>query len=436
MRTSPPGPHGVRKSGVAVPRLTERFISGFKPEGGAKDRLAFDTETRGLGVRATVSGTRTFICQWTDRSTGRKIREPLGAWGSITLEQARKSAQIILGRVAHGENPSGVRAAAKEAEAKRRAAQTTAAADAKFTLDALISDWAGRHLASKRPRYATEAQRALRRAFARQLLLPASEIDHAVILRAVDDLVAAGKSPIASRTVAYGRAAYGWAIKRRKLSINPFAGLPPVAGGAPTRDRVLTNEEVGAIWRAASAMSAPFGPVIKLLILTLGRREEVAGLRWSELSSDLTTWTLPAARSKNAKAHIFHLSPQAQTVLRSVPRSDGQDLVFSITGSTPVSGFSKAKSVIDAASRVTNWRFHDFRRAGVTWLAGAGFPPHVADRLLNHVGGSISGVARVYQRNEFLPERKAALEAWSTHVERYADGGRLGENVAIPLSAA
>jgi integrase len=418
-----------------MPKLTERFISGFKPEGGAKDRLAFDTETRGLGVRATVSGTRTFICQWTDRATGRKVREPLGAWGSITLDQARTAAKAILGKVAQGVNPSEARAAAKAAEVRRRAAEATAAADAKFTFETLISEWAGRHLVSKRPRYAAEAQRALRWAFAKHLHLPASEIDHALILGAVDDLVTAGKSPIAGRTVAYGRAAYGWAIKRRKLSANPFAGLPEVAGSAPTRERVLTDAELAAIWRAAAATKGPFAPLVQLLMLTLGRRDEVAGLRWTEISPDLAIWTLPAARSKNAKAHIIHLSPLAQAILRSIPRIEGQDFVFSVTGTTAVSGFSKAKSAIDTASKVTSWRFHDFRRTGVTWLAGAGFPPHVADRLLNHVGGSITGVARVYQRNEFLSERKAALDAWSTHVERCADGVDFVENI-VSLRAA
>jgi integrase len=176
----------------------------------------------------------------------------------------------------------------------------------------------------------------------------------------------------------------------------------------------------------------------------------VAALRWSELSADLATWTLPGARAKNGKAHVVHLAEPARIILQGVKRVAGQDLVFSVTGTTPPSGFSKAKVALDAAMTreateaagdalavaqpakrgrrravnpaetapepVPGWRFHDFRRTAVTWLAGAGFPPHVADKLLNHVTGSIQGVAAIYQRGEFLAERKAALEAWAAHV--------------------
>jgi integrase len=226
-------------------------------------------------------------------------------------------------------------------------------------------------------------------------------------------------------------------MKRRRLVVNPFAGLPVIEGAHPSRDRVLTDAEVGAIWRASGAMGLPFGPLLRLLLLTAQRREEVAALRWSELSADLTTWTLPAARAKNGKAHVVHLAEPARAILASVPRIVGQDLVFSVTGTTAPSGFSKAKIALDAGiakelgAQIAGWRFHDFRRTAVTWLAGAGFPPHVADRLLNHVGGSIQGVAAIYQRSEFLAERKAALAAWSAHVLQCAAGAGAADNVAV-----
>jgi integrase len=184
-------------------------------------------------------------------------------------------------------------------------------------------------------------------------------------------------------------------------------------------------------------MGQPFGPLVRLLLLTAQRRHEVAALRWSELSADLSTWTLPGSRAKNGKAHIVHLSEPAREILSDIPRIVGQDLVFSVTGTTPPSGFSKAKLALDAAmaSEVPTdregWRFHDFRRTAVTWMAGAGFPPHVADRLLNHVGGSIQGVAAVYQRSEFLAERKAALTAWGAHVLRSGDGVTAAGNVTV-----
>ena len=265
-------------------------------------------------------------------------------------------------------------------------------------------------------------------AFAAHLARPASTLTHAAVIAVVDKLASDGKAPIAGRTMAYGRACYGWGVKRRQLAVNPFAGLPMVQGANPARDRVLNDGEVRAVWRAAGALGYPFGPIVSLLLLTAQRREEVAAMRWSELSADLTTWTLPGARAKNGRAHVVHLAEPVQAILGSLPRFTGQDLVFTTTGATPPSGFSKAKSTLDAAMAkeavadtdipmpATGWRVHDFRRTAVTWLASTGFPPHVADRLLNHVGGAISGVAAIYQRGEFLTERKAALEAWATFV--------------------
>ncbi|WP_431268677.1 tyrosine-type recombinase/integrase [Dankookia sp. P2] len=400
-----------------MPKLTDRFIAAFKPEGAAKDRLAFDTECRGLGVRATAAGSKVFIVQWTDGATGRKVREPLGAWGSITVDQARAAARARLGRVAQGINPAAERAAAKAADEARRAALASAKEEARFTLDALIADWARLHLAGKRARYSAEAERALRVAFRAHLDRPAAALTHATVVGVLDSLAGDGRAAMASRTMAYGRACYGWAVKRRRLPVNPFAGLPVIEGGNPARDRVLTDAEVGAVWRAAATLALPFGPLVKLLLLTAQRREEVAGLRWSELAPDLSTWTLPGARAKNGKAHVVHLAEPARAILASLPRIAGQDLVFSTTGTTAPSGFSKAKLALDTAmardgGSIPDWRFHDFRRTAVTWLAGAGFAPHVSDKLLNHVTGSIQGVAAIYQRSEFLAERKAALEVW------------------------
>jgi integrase len=420
-----------------MPKLTDTFLKTFRPAPGAKDRLAFDTECRGLGVRATAGGNRVFLVQWTDASTGRKQREPLGVWGGITLDQARAGARARLGRVAQGFNPAAERIKAKAEDQKQRDLTAAAKEEARFTMEALISDWAKLHLAGKRERYATEAERALRVAFASHLACPASALTHAAVTTVLDKLAGDGKAPIAGRTMAYGRACYGWAVKRRRLAVNPFAGLPVIQGANPSRDRVLTDAEVGAIWRASGSMELPFGPLVRLLLLTAQRREEVAALRWSELSTDLSTWALPAARAKNGRAHVVHIAEPARAILASVPRITGQDLVFSVTGTTAPSGFSKAKLALDAAiakdagEDIAGWRFHDFRRTAVTWLAGGGFPPHVADRLLNHVGGSIQGVAAIYQRSEFLSERKAALSAWSAHVLQCAAGAVAADNLAV-----
>jgi integrase len=249
-----------------------------------------------------------------------------------------------------------------------------------------------------------------------------------------DGLRKAGKVATAALTLAYGRACYRWAERRGKLPANPFAGLP-LQGAPKARDRVLSDAEVGEVWRAAGTLGWPFGPMLRLLLLTAQRREEVAALRWSELASDLSVWTIPAARAKNGREHVVHLSAEARAVLADLPRLAGSDLVFTTTGKAPVSGYSRAAARLAAAIAkargeaakeaggrgtplaMPDWRWHDFRRTAVTWMAGAGFPPHVADKLLNHTTTTgLSDVARIYQRAEFLSERKAAIEAWGAHV--------------------
>ena len=153
---------------------------------------------------------------------------------------------------------------------------------------------------------------------------------------------------MASRTLAYARACYRWAMKRGKVFANPFQDLP-VPAGTSDRDRVLTDDELFAVWTAASTLPYPFGPFFQLAILTLQRREEVAGMRWSEISADMVVWTIPGERMKNGRPHDLHLSEAARAVLRAVPKVDGCDYVFSTTGKTPISGFSRGKAALDAA---------------------------------------------------------------------------------------
>jgi integrase len=390
---------------------------------GQRDRMVFDALCPGLGVRVTAKGTKTFLAQWTDPATKRKQREPLGVWGSITLAQARTAARARMGMVAAGINPRAERVKAKLVADRTRA-------EAALTFDALISDWAALHLANRRPRYAAEAERAIRLAFADMMTKPAAHIMKSQVTDRLDALVKAGKVTTAGRTMAYARAAFSWAVKRGRLDANPFAGLPMTV---PTngRERVLTQAETREIWTVTGGMNKPIGQFMRMAILTLARRDEIAGMRWSEISIDRAEWVIPGARTKNGKPHNVHLSAAAQAVLGSVVRIKDQDLVFSTTGNTPISGFSAFKKALDAAivarrveeakktgelaKHLTPFVLHDFRRTGVSTLAGLGFDSIVADKLLNHQPAKLRGVASVYQRHEFGPERARALDAWAAY---------------------
>ena len=400
-------------------KLTEKVIAGLSCADGQKDRLVFDDAVQGLGLRISGKGGKNFLVQFRT-STGGKRRIPLGSWGSITLEQARLAARHTLGQVATGRDPFAERQAHKEHAINQ-------AEGDRLTLAALLSDWLTLGLVNNRDSYRREAIRAVSVAFAPYLKRRADALKRNDALKVLDELVKAGKGPIASRTAAYARACYSWAVKRGHLEGNPFANLP-IPAANKSRDRVLGDDEIATVYKSAGTLGYPFGPLIQLLLLTAQRRDEVAEMRWSEISLDGTTWTLPAGRAKNEKAHIVHLAPEARAILAALPRRTDTDLIFTTNGRTAVSGFSKVKERLDGAmaggnpkEAITAWRFHDLRRSCVTWLAGTGFNPAVADKILNHTTAtSLTTVGQVYQRAEYLPERKQALEAWARHVHECA----------------
>jgi integrase len=275
-----------------------------------------------------------------------------------------------------------------------------------------VGQWERIRLADRRERYAKEAIRALRYAFAGQLKRPAAELGRSEVVRVLDSLANDGKAAMASRTAAYGRACYQWAVKRGSLSTNPFQALPLAA--VVKRERVLTDDELRAIWRATERPSS-YNGIVRAAILSGQRREEIAGMTWRELAPDLATWTLPSSRTKNRAEHIIPVSEQMRALLGAQPRRDETDLVFpGLNG--PFSGFSKAKEALDQASRVKDWRLHDLRRTLATGLQKLGVRLEVTEAVLNHVSGSRAGIVGVYQRHHWAEEKRAGLAAWGAHV--------------------
>ena len=419
-------------------RLTQATVADATCPPGRKDLLVFDRELTGFGLRVGSKGRKTFLVQF--NVAGVRRREPIGAFGVLTEAEARKRAKAILGDVAKGLDPVAEKRAAIAA---KRAAETVAkarAAEDAFTFRRLIDAWAAARDGDRKPGYLANASAAMKLHFPDWLTRPAASISTAEAVLALDRIKAAGNPITANRALAYARAAYGWAHRRQMVPGNPLTGIERPAT-EQSRDRVLTTDELVAIWKATSKLTTPYGAFVRVLMLTLQRRDEVAHMRWSELSADMTTWTLPRERAKNDKAHIVHLAEPVRGILAALPRMKDCLFVFPAGTKNPISAYSAAKRAIDAAvtkarteaglepAEVPNWRLHDFRRAGVTALAGMGFAPHVCDRLLNHITGAIQGVAAVYQRAEFLPERKAALEAWAAHITTAAEGKPAAQNV-------
>ena len=164
-------------------------------------------------------------------------------------------------------------------------------------------------------------------------------------------------------------------------------------------------------------MSYPFGPLLRILTLTGQRLNEVAGATWTEIDLNTEKWELPRDRSKNKTSHIVHLSNPVLNELSNLINPMGHELIFTTTGVSPVSGFSKAKKKLDEISGVTNWRLHDLRRTFATVATETlGYEPVVVDRVLNHINGSVKGIAAVYQKGQYLDKRKTVLNAWANYI--------------------
>jgi integrase len=442
-------------------KLTERKIEQLKVDPGRKDKLVFDDEQRGLAVRVTAKGGKNYLCQYTLH--GQKWRVPLGACSALALAKARGAAAAIMGDVAKGKNPATER---KEAAAAERAKRLRD----RLTLAVLIDDWARLHLAGKRPSYRAEAVRALRHAFSEHLDKPAEDLERSAVVRALDALARRRKgrngrgskgAAIVGRTAAYGRAAFGWAMKRGTVSANPFASLP-IAKSVTKRERVLNDDEIAEIWRATDKASFPYGIIVRLLLLTGQRRAEVAGMTWAELSDDLATWTIPGTRTKNGAPHVVPLSKPAQELVRALLPDDAREasptieerrakgtLVLPGAMGNAFEGWSKSKRALDDAMAQARtkaaaeagiepgptaaWTLHDLRRTLATGLQRLGVRLEVTEAVLNHISGSRAGIVGVYQRHDWATEKRNALNSWAAHVLT-AVAGRTATDKVVALA--
>ena len=272
------------------------------------------------------------------------------------------------------------------------------------------------------------------------------EIKRADVIKLLDDIVERGAAIQANRVFALLRKFFNWCIERGLIEASPITRMKPPSP-ENERDRWLNDTELRDLWWACDVIGWPFGPLVKLLILTGQRRDEVASLHWADINVADKLWTIPKERAKNGRAHQVPLSPAALDIIEALPRmpdgksGDGKEpekagrspLVFTTTGKTAVSGFSKIKTRLDelmAAAEakraaeegrepipMPEWVLHDLRRTITTHASESlGIAPHVADKILNHVGGTIRGVAAVYNRAEYLDERRHALNAWAQKV--------------------
>jgi integrase len=210
---------------------------------------------------------------------------------------------------------------------------------------------------------------------------------------------------------------FSWLQRRRRVAANPMVNLYG-PGPAQARDRVLTGAEIGKFWAATDTISEPFGSVLRLLLITGARLDELASLRWEELSETGDALNIPGSRTKNKRPFVIPLPPLAREIIAGISRIEGCPYAFSTNGLTPISGWSKTKRRLDAAlGDVPHFRIHDLRRTAATQMAEIGIAPHIVEACLNHISGAKASVAGTYNRAAYAAEKKAALERWAAHLE-------------------
>lgn len=393
--------------------ITLRTIEAAKPSASG-DVYTWDTGLRGFGLRVTPRGVKSYVLQYRVEG-GPARRTTIGLHGSPwTTKAARREAERLLMLVRQGIDPVEE---AREKKRRDRALNFAAYCD-QFVELYLQSHWVDSW---------PEAMRIVETVFKpRWGKKPLTALKRADMVKLMDDY--ADRPGMRKHIHSILRKLLNWAVDRQDIEVSPLTGMKAPKAVA-SRRRVLGHEEIVCLWQACEHVGWLWGPFVRLLILTMQRRQEVAEMDWSEIDLEARTWTLPAERAKNDEAHVVPLSPLALDQLRAMgPKRVG--LVFTATGKIPVSGFSRAKRMLDehmlrimterlgrssaelSPIVIPEWRFHDIRRTGATNLQALGIPIEVTEAVLNHISGTRAGVAGIYNRYKYGPEKQKALEAW------------------------
>lgn len=378
--------------------LTDKSVKALKPK--AKRYEVHDVLCPGFSARVSVRGTISFSVKY--RYGTRQKRFSCGAYPRVTLAKAREIAMEALRQVDDGIDPA------------RRRRQID------LTVEAVVADFIKKY-ACPNNRSWKEAQRVLNRELVSLLgQRDIRKISRADILEIMDAASARGARYQSNRILAHIRKLYGWCMERGIVETNPTNGIRKQHKEI-ARDRVLDEQEIVRLLNACAQDGYPYRQYVPLLLATAQRRGELANMTWSSLDLEKRTWTIPAERSKNGKPHIVPLSGYAMKLLDEVPQFVDCDLVFTTTRVSPISSFSKALRRLHAVSETSDWHMHDLRRTATSGMASLGVDPHVAEKILNHMTGIISGVALVYNTFQYSTEKREALEKWGRYLENLED---------------
>jgi integrase len=245
--------------------------------------------------------------------------------------------------------------------------------------------------------------------------MPVNEITRSHVSTAIDKIASRGTTVTASRCRAWLSGFFVWCLERGHADSNPVIDSATVKA-SPPRDRVLSDDELRKVWNACGDDS--FGRIVRLLILTGCRRQEIGGLRWSEIDLDNGTLTIPGSRTKNKRAHTLPITDAMREIIESVPRQIDRDWLFG----ERAEGFTGWNSMLTFNSGVKVWTLHDLRRSCATGMANLDVDPHIVEAALNHASGHKAGVAGTYNRAKYVPQIARAFGLWCDHVHSVVTG--------------
>jgi integrase len=390
-------------------KFTVRTTSALELPPGKTDHIVWDDDFPGFGLRLRDGGSQNWVFQY---ALGEKQRRmSLGSAKVVPLVKARETASELHAKVRLGQDPAG-----KKDSDRKRAADTFEAVARKFLAfqkDAL------------RPGSYRQVERHMLHHAKRLHGLQIATLDRRTIATRISEIGA--ESPVTANRVGSTLSYFfTWSMNEGFVEHNPLIGLNKFE--EQPRERVLMDNEVRTVWSALG--EDHYGAILKLLILTGQRADEFASLQWSEIGDDAIT--LPPARTKNKREHVIPLSDPALAIISAQSRSANDDgilreFVFGI-GERGFSGWSRCKQRLDeritaaAGKPLPHWTPHDLRRTAATGMANLGVLPHIIEAVLNHVSGHKAGVAGIYNRSAYEPEKRKALDLWADHVIAVIEG--------------
>jgi len=386
------------------PPLTDVAIRKAGPPATGQVEI-WDGKLPGFGIRVSSTGAKSFVLVY--RHAGKARRLTLGRYPMLTLADAREKATAAIRQLDENIDPAPTKEELYRQEQLRII----------YRFEDVVASFVTLHCERHNRAITTkETARILRNRFiSRWAERDIREITRVEIIRLLDRIVEEGTPSAANHALSAIRKFFNWCVERGMLEMSPCLGVKKPTKDH-SRDRVLDDLEITTIWHAAEQVGYPFGAIVKLLLLTAQRRNEVGSMQWPHIDLEKGLWSLPAEQTKSNRHHIVPLTPEACRLIASLPRFSGSYVFSTRNVGGPYADFSRGKTLIDAVAKVEGWTLHDLRRTAATQMAKLGTPPHVVERILNHISGSFGGVAGVYNRFQYIPQMRAALEEWERHV--------------------